>query len=114
MLRCPRCGSTRINVAAGGLYRCADCGHTWPIPTPDTGWIEEEVSVWKLYEEEVKNALQEIDCSKLIERLTNKGVRDPSRVAFLVLRRVASLLRYFPHLRKRALDESEKCFPSKS
>lgn len=108
-MRCPRCGSMRINVTAGGLYRCAECGHEWPIPMPDMGWIEEEVSVWKVYEEEIRDVLQEIDCNRLLEKLVRRGVRDPSRVAFLVLRRVASLLRYFPHLRQKALDESEKC-----
>jgi len=76
---------------------------------PSVEWLEDEVRVWKVYEEEVGRTMQEIDCEKLLRRLLEKGVNDAHRVAFLVLRRVASMLTYFPHLRQRALEEAEKC-----
>ncbi|MGC9136330.1 hypothetical protein [Caldivirga sp.] len=41
-LRCPKCGSTRIGIIAGGQFqlKCMECGYVWMPSLVPSGYIE--------------------------------------------------------------------------
>jgi len=117
-LRCPKCGSMRISIVAGGQFqlKCMDCGYTWSPSLVPSGyievngrlihWTEVEAAVEKLLRE-LRDALEgAVDCEgvkAIIARYIN--VLDADRISKTVRN---ALVQAEPNLRLKGRSFMEK------
>ena len=71
-LRCPKCGSTRIGIIAGGQFqlKCLECGYVWTPSLVPSGYIE--VNGKLIHWTEVEAAKEKL-LSELREVFENTG-----------------------------------------
>lgn len=63
-MRCPRCGSTRIGIIAGGQIqlKCMDCGYAWTPNLAPSGYVKvnDKLMHWTEVEAAKEKALSEL------------------------------------------------------